>query len=84
MLSLYNRLRQELVHLVSELKNVEPSVLSTKSDFLQLGFDLKDVGDVIRAVEKKYDIVISGDLPVFSLDDFVTIVQQLSRRLAIK
>ncbi|MEJ8756859.1 acyl carrier protein [Pontibacter sp. H259] len=83
MISLYNRLRQEVVQLICDLKHMEPAALTSKPDLLQLGFNLADVVDVMQAVEKKYDIVIAGDLPVYTVDDFVRIVQQFSRRFAL-
>ncbi|WP_255345437.1 MULTISPECIES: hypothetical protein [Pontibacter] len=37
--------------------------------------DIVDVVDIILAVEKKFDVVIPDEVPVYSIDDLVNYLQ---------
>lgn len=68
---LYN----EVLHLVSRLKAIDPRKLSGPKGFWENGFDLVDIVDIILAVEKKYSVVIPDEVPVYTIDDLVNFLQ---------
>ena len=67
-------LRQDIAHLIQVHKGVSVSRLLTKS-FDQIGFDLVDLIDIILAVEKEYNITIPDEVPLNSVNDFVSFMQ---------
>ncbi len=71
-----NRLRQEMVHLISRLKKIEAVDLLEQPNLIIHDLDIVDIVDIILAVERKYNILITDDMPVYTVDDLVSIVEQ--------
>ena len=71
-------LYKEVLNLVSRLKAIAPHKLSGPKGLWENGMDIVDVVDIILAVEKKFDVVIPDEIPVYSIDDLVNYLQ-LSR-----
>ncbi len=71
-----------MVNLISELKNISPELLYQKPELTSHDLDIVDLVDIILEVEKKYNVVITDDLPVYAVGDFVSIVEQLTHKLA--
>ncbi|MHC2992548.1 hypothetical protein OB13_13505 [Pontibacter sp. HJ8] len=69
--TLYN----EVLKLVSKLKAIDPVKLSGPKGLWENGMDIVDVVDIILAVEKKYDVVIPDEVPVYTIDDLVNYLQ---------
>ncbi|MDB5261324.1 MAG: acyl carrier protein [Adhaeribacter sp.] len=67
-------LHQNIAQLIQQIKGIGVARLLTKS-FEQLGFDLVDLIDIILAVEKKYKITIPDEVPLHSVNDFVSFIQ---------
>ncbi|MDX5437573.1 MAG: acyl carrier protein [Pontibacter sp.] len=67
-------IENEVVHIISTLTKVHPHRLLQERDLTRLGLDIIDVVDVILKVEKTYGITIPDEVPVYSVDDFVTFV----------
>ncbi|MFD2247865.1 acyl carrier protein [Pontibacter ruber] len=69
--TLYN----EVLTLISRLKAIDPRKLSGPKGFWENGMDIVDLVDIILAVEKKYNVVIPDEVPLYSIDDFVNYLQ---------
>ncbi|MBW7466695.1 acyl carrier protein [Pontibacter aydingkolensis] len=67
-------IRQEVVKVISTLKNIKPQRLVAINDLTELGFDILDVVEIILRLEKKYELTIPDDVPVYSVDDFVDFI----------
>ena len=67
-------LRQNIAQLIQRQKGIPTSRVLTKS-FEQLNFDMIDLIDIILAVEKKFEITIPDEVPLNSVDDFVSFIQ---------
>jgi acyl carrier protein len=80
MLVTHSRLHHEMVHLISRLKRIEPARLLAQPELTTHDLDIVDVVDIILAVEKKYDVLITDDIPLYSVDDFVGIVENSGNR----
>jgi acyl carrier protein len=74
------RLYNEVLGLVSRLKAIEPRKLSGPKGLWENGMDIVDVVDIILAVEKKYNVVIPDEVPVYSIDDLVNYLQLKTAR----
>ena len=68
-------LYKEVINLVSRLKAIAPHKLSGPKGLWENGMDIVDVVDIILAVEKKFDVVIPDEIPVYSIDDLVNYLQ---------
>ena len=66
---------KEVINLVSRLKAIAPHKLSGPKGLWENGMDIVDVVDIILAVEKKFDVVIPDEVPVYSIDDLVNYLQ---------
>jgi acyl carrier protein len=69
-----NSLHQHIALLIQQQKGIRASRILTKS-FDQLGFDLVDLIDIILAVEKKFNITIPDEVPLKSVNDFVSFIR---------
>lgn len=67
-------IRQEVVKIISSIKKITPQRLISVNDLTELGFDILDVVEIILKLEKKYDLTIPDDVPVYSVDDFVEFI----------
>ena len=67
-------LQQNIAQLIQQQKGIRAARLLTKS-FEQLGLDLVDLIDIILVVEKKYQITIPDEVPLNSVNDFVSFIQ---------
>ena len=67
-------IRQEVVKVISSFKKITPQRLISVNDLTELGFDILDVVEIILKLEKKYDLTIPDDVPVYSVDDFVDFI----------
>ena len=67
-------IRQEVVKVISSIKKISPQQLLSVNDLTELGFDILDVVEIILKLEKKYDLVIPDDVPVYAVDDFVNYI----------
>ncbi len=68
-------LYKEVLNLVSRLKAIAPHKLSGPKGLWENGLDIVDVVDIILAVEKRYNVVIPDEVPVYSIDDLVNYLQ---------
>ncbi|GEO06263.1 hypothetical protein AAE02nite_39270 [Adhaeribacter aerolatus] len=69
-----NSLRQNIAQLIQQQKGIRTSRILTQS-FEQLGFDLVDLIDIILAVEHKFEVTIPDEVPLNSVDDFVSFIK---------
>ena len=69
--TLYN----EVLKLVSRLKAIEPARLSGSKGLSENGMDIVDIVDIILALEKKYNVIIPDEVPVYTIDDLVNFLQ---------
>lgn len=67
-------IRQEVVKVISSFKKLPPQRVSSVNDLTKLDFDILDVVEIILKLEKKYDLIIPDDVPVYSVDDFVNYI----------
>ena len=67
-------LRRQMAALVHTQTGIAPSRLLTLT-FDQLGVDNRDLLDIILEVEKCYQVVIPDEVPLQSLDDFISFIQ---------
>ncbi|WP_114784331.1 phosphopantetheine-binding protein [Botryobacter ruber] len=67
-------IRTEVVKTISSLKKVAPQRLKSVNNLIDLDFDLLDVVEIILKLEKKYNLTIPDDVPVYSVDDFVNFI----------
>ncbi|RIJ34342.1 acyl carrier protein [Pontibacter oryzae] len=65
---------KEVVQLISSVTKVHPNRLRKVRDLSNVGLDIVDVVDVILKVEKKYNLTIPDEVPVYSVDDFVNYI----------
>lgn len=64
-------IRNEVVTIISDLKNYTSERILQARDFIDLELDIVDVVDIILEVEKRYDLVIPDEVPVYSIEDVV-------------
>ena len=67
-------IRTEVVKTISSLKKIAPQRLLAVNDLTKLDFDILDVVEIILKLEKKYNLTIPDDVPVYSVDDFVSYI----------
>lgn len=65
---------KEVVQLISAVTKVHPNRLRKVRDLSNVGLDIVDVVDIILKVEKKYNLTIPDEVPVYSVDDFVNYI----------
>lgn len=65
---------KEVVQLISSVTKVHPNRLRKVRDLSNVGLDIVDVVDIILKVEKKYNLTIPDEVPVYSVDDFVNYI----------
>ncbi|WP_025604524.1 acyl carrier protein [Pontibacter actiniarum] len=75
-------IENEVIQIISTLTRVHPNRLSQVRDLTQLGLDIIDVVDIILEVEKAYGLTIPDEVPVYSVDDFVSFVYNQSIKQA--
>ncbi|ARS37701.1 hypothetical protein CA264_03170 [Pontibacter actiniarum] len=75
-------MENEVIQIISTLTRVHPNRLSQVRDLTQLGLDIIDVVDIILEVEKAYGLTIPDEVPVYSVDDFVSFVYNQSIKQA--
>jgi len=73
-------IKNEVLHIITSLKNVHPNRLLKAKDLSELGFDILDVVDIILAVEQAYQLTIPDEVPVYSVDDFVNYIYSQSKQ----
>jgi acyl carrier protein len=71
-------IKNEVLHIITSLKNIHPNRLIKAKDLSELGLDLVDVVDIILALEQTYHLTIPDELPVYSVDDFVDYIYSQS------
>lgn len=65
---------KEVINVITSIKKVTAQQLIKVNDLTELGFDILDVVEIILKLEKKFDLVIPDDVPVYSVDDFVDFI----------
>jgi acyl carrier protein len=69
-----NALRRQMAALIHSQTGIATSRLLTLS-FEQLNLDNRDLLDIILEVERCYQVLIPDEVPLQSLDDFVSFIQ---------
>lgn len=68
-------IQNDVSKIIGRLKHINPVDLSSNRGLWEYNIDIVDVVDIILAVEKKYNITIPDEVPVYSIDDFVAYIE---------
>lgn len=68
-------IQNDVSRIIGRLKHMNPVDLSSNRGLWEYNIDIVDVVDIILAVEKKFNITIPDEVPVYSIDDFVQYIE---------
>ena len=66
---------KEVKLIVGRIKGLNYTRVANNKGLWEYGLDIVDLVDVILAIEKKYNIIIPDDVPVYTVNDFVNYIQ---------
>lgn len=67
---------EEVVQILAEYKDVDPSAISMDSKFTDIGLDSLDTVEVVMSLEDKFEIEIEMDESLKTVADLVKMIEE--------
>ena len=69
-------MKEKLVEILAEYKNVDPSEIKTDAPFTELGLDSLDVAELVMQIEDELDVTLEMSAAYNTVDKLVAYIEK--------